>query len=71
MNDPHPINSYWVVTNMEGDSIEEWIMEMLQAKLAVIDETVEGLNDDRDSSIATDLIQKIKDSMYINRKGKR
>jgi hypothetical protein len=71
MDNPHPINSYWMVTDLGGEGIEEWIMELLQKKLSIINETVEGLNEDRDASIADDLISRLKNSMYIQRRGRR
>jgi SNF2 family DNA or RNA helicase len=68
INDPHGIDSYYLITDMNGDSIEEWIWQLLALKTDVINQTVEGVEASRDVSVASELIQKLKDSMYTRRK---
>lgn len=63
--DPHPINSYYVV--VEG-TIEGWIQELLDKKLAVIEQVVEGLDTERTKSIANELMLRMKMEL---RKGRR
>ena len=64
----HSINSYYMITEMNGDSIEEWIMDLLSEKQQVINEVVEGVEASRDVSIANALIQKMRDNMWTKRK---
>lgn len=68
INDPHGIDAYYMVTDMDGDSIEEWIWALLQRKMAVINQTVEGVEASRDVSVANELIAKLKESMFTRRK---
>jgi SNF2 family DNA or RNA helicase len=68
MNDSHSINSYYMITDMDGDSIEEWIMELLAEKLAMINEVVEGVESSRDVSVVMALISKMKESMWTRNK---
>lgn len=67
LSDLHPIDSYYRVAT---DSIDEWIQELLLAKLHMIDQVVEGVNADRavNDSIVTELLQKMKEGMWT--KGK-
>lgn len=67
LNDLHTISSYYMITDMDGDSIEEWIMELLARKMAMINEVVEGVEGSRDSSIAMELIQKMKEKMWTRK----
>lgn len=60
----HTINSYYMITDMDGDSIEEWIMELLTKKMKVITEVVEGVQEGRDESIVMELIEKLKNQMW-------
>ena len=59
LSDPHNINSYYVLA--EG-TIEDYIQELLAEKMAVIEQTVEGLNVERvaSGSVVTDLLKKLK-----------
>lgn len=64
--DMHPIDSYYQVT---VDSIVEWIMELLNAKLRMIENVVEGVNASRqDESIAMELIRRLKDEMWSSKR---
>lgn len=60
LNDAHEIDSYWVVAE---NTIETYILETLAAKMNMIDKVVEGYEKIRDTSIAMDLIQKLKDRL--------
>lgn len=60
LNDPHPIDSYYIAADQ---TIENWIQKLLDQKLKVIEEVVEGIAQDRDTSIAMDLIRKIREEM--------
>lgn len=64
MSDSHSINSYYMITDMDGESIEEWIMELLAEKLAMINEVVEGVESSRDVSVVMALIEKMRSSMW-------
>lgn len=68
MSDSHSINSYYMITDMDGDSIEEWIMELLAEKLAMINEVVEGVESSRDVSVVNALIEKMRSSMWTRGK---
>jgi SWI/SNF-related matrix-associated actin-dependent regulator 1 of chromatin subfamily A len=63
-NDPHGIDSYYHVAT---ETIDEWIQALLAAKLKIIEEVVDGVNDARvapDESIVKELIQMIKDGTW-------
>lgn len=60
--DPHPINSYYVVC--EG-TVEDWIQEILDRKLAVIEQVVEGLDTERTQSVANELMRKMKRELKL------
>lgn len=64
LDNPHTIGSYYMITDMDGDSIEEWIMDMLEMKKNIIEEVVEGVEKSRDVSIAMALIAKMKEKMW-------
>jgi SWI/SNF-related matrix-associated actin-dependent regulator of chromatin subfamily A-like protein 1 len=68
LDNPHTINSYYMITEMGGDSIEEWIMELLAEKMHMINEVVEGVEASRDVSVVMELIQKMKDSMWTRKR---
>lgn len=68
IGDPHGIDSYYTITDMNGDSIEEWIWELLQRKMNVIEQTVEGVESSRDTSIAMELINKMRNSMWTTKR---
>ena len=67
LSDLHSISSYYCITDMDGDSIEEWIMELLAKKMAMINEVIEGVEGSRDSSIAMELINKMKEKMWTRK----
>lgn len=60
--DPHGIDSYYhIITG----TIEDYILELLDAKLAMIEQVVEGVQSSRaDASILTELIEKMKNSLW-------
>lgn len=64
LSNPHPIDSYYVLADVD---IMHWIWELLQGKIGIIDETIEGIEATRDSdgSLAMDLIRKIRDNLYM------
>jgi len=64
-NDPHGIDAYYLI---KQNSIEEWIMELLDLKTEVIGEVVEGVKASRDVSIANELISKLRQEMFNKRK---
>jgi SNF2 family DNA or RNA helicase len=69
MSDSHSINAYYMITEMDGEgSIEEWIMDLLAEKLAMINEVVEGVESGRDVSVAMALIEKMRGSMWTRNK---
>ena len=57
INDPHSISSYYLVCK---GTIEEDIMELLEAKLNMFNEIVEGAEASRDTSIAMELLSRLK-----------
>lgn len=57
LSDLHGADSYYLVAE---DTIEDWIQEMLLAKLLVINAVVEGIDAERDNSIALAIIGKLK-----------
>lgn len=60
--DPHGIDSYYHVIN---GTIEDYIRELLAAKLAMIEQVVEGVQSARaDASILSELIDKMKNSIW-------
>lgn len=63
LSDPHPIDSFYIVADVD---IERWIMEMLDKKLAIIEETVEGVESSRDAhqSVGMELIRRMKEAMW-------
>jgi len=67
LSDLHTISSYYMITDMDGEGIEEWIMELLASKMAMINEVIEGVESSRDSSIAMELIQKMKEKMWTRK----
>ncbi len=64
LNDLHPIDSYYIAADQ---TIENWIQELLASKLRVIEQVVEGVNEDRNPSIAMDLIKKLREEMRNER----
>ena len=69
LDNPHTINSFYMITAMGGESIEEWIMELLQSKMRMINEVVEGVEAGRgDVSVVMELISKMKANMWTRGK---
>jgi SNF2 family DNA or RNA helicase len=64
----HSINSYYMITDMDGESIEEWIMELLASKMKMINEVVEGVEKSRDVSVVMELIAKMKGAMWTRKR---
>lgn len=56
----HGAESYYLVA--EG-TIEEWIQELLQAKLSIINQVVEGIDAERDPSIGMEIINRLRAAM--------
>lgn len=64
----HSINAYYMITDMDGNGIEEWIMELLASKMRMINEVVEGVEASRDVSVVMELISKMKSAMWTRSK---
>lgn len=62
LSNPHPIDSFYVIADID---VEIWMQELLEKKMNIIKETVDGVESGRDStgSIAMELIKKLKESM--------
>jgi SNF2 family DNA or RNA helicase len=60
LGDMHGCTSYYCVIK---DTIEDWIQELLARKLRVIEQTVEGIDTERHSSIANELLLRMKQEM--------
>jgi len=60
---PHTIDVFNIIADVD---IEKWMQELLDRKLAVIEEAVEGVESSRDlsGSIVNELVKKIKEEMY-------
>jgi SNF2 family DNA or RNA helicase len=59
LNDAHGVDSYYI---MVTDSIMSWIWEMLEAKMRVIEQVVDGVQTSRaGESVATAIIKRIKE----------
>lgn len=56
----HGADSYYLVGT---NTIEEWIQELLQAKLAIIDQVVEGIDAERDPAIGMEIINRLRAAM--------
>lgn len=63
LSNPHVIDSFYVIADVK---IEEYIQELLEKKLAIIEEAVEGVEATRDlsGSVASELIKRMKEEMY-------
>jgi hypothetical protein len=57
-----------MITDMDGESIEEWIMELLASKMKMINEVVEGVEKSRDVSVVMELIAKMKGAMWTRKR---
>lgn len=60
LSDLHSVNSYYIVS--EG-TIEDDIMELLEAKLNIFNAIIEGTEEARDSTIVMELIKRLKERM--------
>lgn len=60
IGDMHGATSYYVVCK---DTVEDWIQEILQRKLRVINEVVEGIDSERSASMANELLHRMKQEM--------
>jgi SNF2 family DNA or RNA helicase len=68
-NDSHSIDSVYVLLE---NTIEEWIMELLQVKLEMIQEVVDGVEASRDVNVANELIKKLRQNIFtLNREMKK
>ena len=56
----HGAESYYIVA---VGTIEEWIQELLQGKLNVINQVVEGIDAERDPSIGVEIINRLRAAM--------
>jgi SWI/SNF-related matrix-associated actin-dependent regulator 1 of chromatin subfamily A len=65
LNELHSIDAYYVVVQ---NSIEEWIQQILDRKLSMINQVVEGIEGERDSSVAMELIERIKSELFSKRR---
>ena len=63
LNDPHPIDSYYIVAETQ---IEQWMMELLDRKLEIFNQVVEGVEASRElsGSIGAELIKRIREAMW-------
>jgi SWI/SNF-related matrix-associated actin-dependent regulator of chromatin subfamily A-like protein 1 len=72
MSDPHSIVSYYCTSQIENggqECIEEWIQQILARKLAVIETVVDGVEANRNASIANELLERMKQELF-SRKAK-
>jgi len=71
LNDMHGATSYYMVAKCadDEDSVEVWIQEILARKLNVINQVVEGIDTERDVSVANELLKKMKQEMFKIKKG--
>lgn len=65
LSDLHSVTAYYMIFQ---DTIMDWILELLDFKSGIIEETVEGVEASRDESVAMKLIMKIKNSMWTRGK---
>lgn len=56
----HGAESYYLVA---VNTVEEWIQELLQAKLGIINQVVEGIDAERDPSIGMEIINRLRAAM--------
>lgn len=67
----HSINSLYLVTDMDGQSIEEWIWQLLERKMRTIEQVVEGVEISRrdgEGSIVTELIDQMRGMLWQRKK---
>lgn len=62
LSNPQHIDSYYIVADTD---IEKWILELLDKKFAIIEETIDGVENTRDKtgSIANELIKRLSAQM--------
>lgn len=67
LSNPHPIDSFYMMSDVE---IIKWIFNLLDNKMGIIDESVEGIERSRDNerSMQGELMAKIKESMWVRGK---
>lgn len=71
LSDMHGVDAYFVIAQQrtEEDSIAEWNWELLGFKQGVIDQTIEGLDAERqESSIQMAIIEKLREAMWTRKK---
>lgn len=73
MSDLHGVDAYFVIAKQAGEdtdeSVCEWIWQLLGFKQGVIDETVEGIQDERtESGVAMQLIEKMREAMWTKKR---
>ena len=63
LSNPHTIDVFNIIADVK---IEQWMQELLDRKLTIIEEAVEGVEATRDlsGSIATELIKRMKEEMF-------
>jgi SNF2 family DNA or RNA helicase len=64
-NDSHSIDSIYVLLE---NTIEEWIMELLQIKLEMTREIIDGVEATRDVNVANELIKKLRANIFTIKK---
>lgn len=68
LNEAHGALSYYIVA---VNTIEEWIQDLLAKKLNTIEQVIDGVDaEDAGKSLGTALVNKMKDEMKRQRKGK-
>lgn len=65
LSECHSVDSYYMVCEK---TIEEWIVDLLDAKLRMIEQIVEGTNEARDESIAMAIIERLREQMWTRKK---
>lgn len=65
LSNAHHIDAYYVLASKEESepTIDTWIMNLLESKIALINEVTEGYSVDRNASILKDLLKKMKEEM--------
>jgi hypothetical protein len=65
LSNPHPIDSFYMVADVK---VEKWIMELLEAKLKIIEEVVDGVKSSQDGKIGMSLLKRLKAEMSKGRR---
>ena len=63
--DLHGIDSYWCAAS---DTVDEQILKLLQRKMGVINQVVEGMDAERQTSVVKELLTMMKDEMGRRKK---